>query len=195
MTAQTPFIDPATIDDLSAALADARRAADGALARDAALALEAAFAANAGRLGAARERTAQAVRNAADPRILFFGFQSFFRSAVAPGVPEDRKAADLATAESLCRRRLDAAQASGDRAVECRAHTNLALVLHYRQRPDAAATHYRGSVELARILGDPRSLARSLGNYANFLETGRPPVTRDELLAAAGLYAGAIAAA
>jgi len=185
-----PLLDATTLDDVRAALAQARTPEQ---VRVAQLALQAADAAKMGDTGRARDLLNDALPAAADPRLLFLGFQFFFRTAVADGSPPDDRARWLATAERLVRRRLDIVQDAGDTPAAARAHTNLGLVLHYQGRREEAHAHYTRAVELALVSGNRRELARSRGNLANFYESRDTPPAPHDLAAAEALYSNAIA--
>ena len=170
-----------TLFDLQAAREEARRGV--ALATDARRAnaqadfdraeqaLAAAEAANTGRTEEAGNLLAAILPATEDLRLLFLGFQFYFRTAVAEGTSPAARDAGLERAESLVRRRLALAESFSDHAAAARAHTNLGLVLQYRGQSAAAQPHFVMAVDIDRRGGNAYGLARDLGNLGQFYET------------------------
>jgi tetratricopeptide (TPR) repeat protein len=193
--APTQLISPSTVADLAEAKAQALAAQNQTTLRAADLAEQAALAANQGRLTDARRDLDAALADTVDLRVLFLGFQFYFRTAIAEGVGTADKAVGLDRAEHLVRQRLDLAAAAGDSASAARAHTNLGLTLHYKGELESAEHHYLQAVEIDRRLNHEFGLARDLGNLGNFYETRAEPVTPADLERAEALYNEALAIA
>ncbi|HYD02339.1 MAG TPA: tetratricopeptide repeat protein [Phycisphaerales bacterium] len=170
-----------TLHDLAAARDEARQAvgrspddrrsdAQAQLAR-VEQALAAADAANSGRTEEARILLESILPGAEDLRILFFGFQFFFRTSVAEGVAPHLREAGLNRAEELVRRRLSLAEALAAHAAAARAHTNLGLVLQFKGLGAAAEPHYLLAADIDRRIGNDFGLARDLGNLGQYYES------------------------
>ncbi|MFT3685268.1 MAG: tetratricopeptide repeat protein [Phycisphaerales bacterium] len=190
---QSPrIIDKATIADTYPVHAEALARGDEATVRLVNMCQYAAVAANEGRVPSARQNLEAALPQTEDPRLLFLGFQFYFRTAVAEETTAEERTAWLDIAEQLVRRRLAVVEARKDQSGVARAHTNLGLVLHYQQRHADAERHYTRAVEIDDAAGDPRGLIRSLGNLGNFYESRNTPATEGDLAAAESLYVRAI---
>lgn len=172
-----PWIDADALDAVSASLARAQASGHEREAGLLRAALAAGQNANAGQTSEARLALARVLDGSSEPAALFLCFQLWFRTAVAPGTQATDRAEGLRVAERAARRRiLLAADAPGSRDLG-RAHTNLALVLHYRgpEHHAEAERHYLRAVECDTAISHEPGLARDLGNLGNFYEeTGRP---------------------
>ncbi|HYE03166.1 MAG TPA: tetratricopeptide repeat protein [Phycisphaerales bacterium] len=134
--------------------ADARR--EGVLNAD--VVEGAAHAANQGRIVAAAATLRPALQGATDLRLLFLGFQFFFRT----GEPDE--------AERLTVRRLELAERDGQAQDVARACTNLGLIHLTTGRRDSARELCRRALEIDEGLGHAEGVARDLGNLANVVE-------------------------
>lgn len=126
--------------------------------RDAEAVVTAATAANAGQTNEAAQILHRAMPHCEDIRLLFLGFQFFFRTG------------DHATAEVLTERRLAIAELAGASEAVARACTNLGLVHLATGRHQSALVHCQRAVDIDERLGNTRGLARDLGNLANVYE-------------------------
>jgi predicted negative regulator of RcsB-dependent stress response len=141
------------------ALKEGDAAASGGLVASQARRLsEAAAFANRGNIADAGPEFAAVMDETVDTRLLFVVFQFFMRTG------------DLERAEVLVRRRLAILESGGEPAALSRACTNLGIVLLARKRHDEARLHLERAVRLDRQSGDNASLARDLGNLANYYE-------------------------
>ncbi len=115
-------------------------------------------AAHTGDLPTAGKAISAALEDCHDLRLLFLGFQFFFRTG------------DHARAESLTLQRLRVAEQDGDTAHVARACTNLGLIHLTTGRHESALPLMRRAVEIDERLGNLEGLARDLGNLANVYE-------------------------
>jgi tetratricopeptide (TPR) repeat protein len=125
---------------------------------DASAIIKAAEAANAGRVEEAAGALRLLMPHCEDIRLLFLGFQFFFR------------AGDHAAAETLTRRRLEIAERAGETEHVARACTNLGLIHLTTGRLDSAQTLCARALAIDERLGNRRGVARDLGNLANVFE-------------------------
>lgn len=125
---------------------------------DAGRALTAARWANSGRVEEAARVLRGVTGGAEDLRLLFLGFQFFFRTG------------DPGEAERLARRRLEIAERAGETTHVARACTNLGTVLLAMGRSAEALGWCERAVEIDRRLGNEAGLARDVGNLANVFE-------------------------
>lgn len=172
-----PWIDSETLDALAAALAHAKAKENAEETRLLSLALRAGSDANAGRTAEAALDLTPVLEESSQPAALFLCFQFWFRTAVAPSSLPDVRADGLRLAERAARRRIELAEATPGSLDLGRAHTNIALVLHYKG-PDhhhSAERHYLRAIECDTAIAHEPGLARDLGNLGNFYEeSGRP---------------------
>lgn len=118
----------------------------------------AAATANQGLIDDARPEFDAVLKEASDVRLLFVGFQFFFRTK------------DVERAELLVRKRLAILEQAGETPAVARACTNLGIVLLARKQTDEARTHLERAVRISRTSGDLLGLARDLGHLANYHE-------------------------
>lgn len=176
-TESHPVIDAETLDAVAAALARADAAGDHASASLLGATLAAGQAANAGRLAEARFALGPVLEASPEPAALFLCFQLWFRASVAPGVGREERAEGLRAAAKAAERRVQLGRSTPGSRDLGRAHTNLALALHYLgpEHHAEAERHYLAAVECDQAVGHEPGLARDLGNLGNFYEeTGRP---------------------
>lgn len=144
------LIDAWTLEQAEAARAEGVHGADEAV--------RGAGAANAGRVDEAAALLRTAAEGSEDIRILFLGFQFFFRTG------------DHAAAESLTERRLAIAERGGETEHVARACTNLGLIHLTTGRLDSAQQHCARALAIDERLGNTIGVARDLGNLANVFE-------------------------
>lgn len=118
----------------------------------------AAVSANAGKLDEAATGLAAAMAGTTDLRLLFAGFQFFFRTG------------DVARAEALTVLRLELAELGGETEQLARACTNLGLIHLQTGRVATARSLCERAVAIDERIGNEYGLARSLGNLANVHE-------------------------
>lgn len=172
-----PLIDAETLDAVAAALACTAAVGDEAEARQLRAVLAAGAAANAGRTSEAKLALRPVLEASSEPAALFLCFQLWFRASVAPGVGSEERAEGLRAAARIAERRVELGRSTPGSLDLGRAHTNLALALHYLgpEHHAEAERHYLAAVECDRTVGHDAGLARGLGNLGNFYEeTGRP---------------------
>ncbi len=156
-----PLIDAWTLEQAQAAAA--------ANVPESAAVVEAALAANAGRVDEAASALRLSMPRCEDIRLLFLGFQFFFRTA------------DHATAETLTQRRLKIAERAGETEHVARACTNLGLIHLTTGRLDSAQTLCTRALEIDERLGNQQGVARDLGNLANVFEARKEFHTAERL--------------
>ena len=135
----------------------------------AALVVRAAESANAGRIAEAGADLREALIHCEDMRLLFLGFQFFFRTG------------DHAQAEALASRRLEIAQRTGDTEHVARVCTNLGLVHLATGRLESAQLLCERALAIDEGLGNTHGVARDLGNLANVFEARRDFETAERL--------------
>ncbi len=177
--APIPLFDRWTIEQLE----DARR--EGSPGAEAVA--HAVRAAEAGDVAAAGAGLIVALESTEDIRLLFLGFQFFFRTG------------DHATAERMTVRRLAVAERDGETGHVARACTNLGLIHLATMRLDSARLLMERAVAIDERLDNAEGLARDLGNLANVFEaTGdldtAESLNRRSLEIATRIGAGEIAA-
>lgn len=145
-----PILSPETLDMLRSA---SEEGADHACE-----ALQAAIGANDGRTEPAAAIFRAIVSGSADHRLLFAGFQFYFRTG------------ELDLAARACERRIELASQHHDPARLARARTNLGLVHLTAGRHSEALRSCTAAVEIDEAIGDEFALARDLGNLANVHE-------------------------
>lgn len=155
------LIDAWTLEQAEAARAEGVSEADAVV--------RAAHAANAERPEEAAAALHAALRGCRDIRLLFLGFQFFFRGG------------DLAAAEELCVRRLAIAERGGETEHVARACTNLGLVHLTSGRLDSAQAWCERALAIDERLGNQLGIARDLGNLANVFEARREFETAERL--------------
>jgi tetratricopeptide (TPR) repeat protein len=148
---------------------------------------QAVHAAEAGNIAAAGAGLIAALEDTEDIRLLFLGFQFFFRTG------------DHANAERMTVRRLAVAEREGETAHVARACTNLGLIHLTTGRLDSARALMERAVTIDERLNNPEGLARDVGNLANVFEaTGdldtAESLNRRSLEIATRIGAGEIAA-
>lgn len=149
----SPLFDPQTLSGL-----DAARASNSPGADETAHAVDLA---HHGRHDEAAATLRAALAHTDDIRLLFLGFQYFFRTI------------DHAEAEALTERRLAITERHAETEHTARACTNLGLIHLVTGRPHSARTLMERAVAIDERLGNQHGLARDLGNLANvFEETG-----------------------
>jgi tetratricopeptide (TPR) repeat protein len=131
--------------------------------------VEAALAANAGRVEEAASSLRLSMRQCEDIRLLFLGFQFFFRTG------------DHATAETLTLRRLEIAERAGETEHVARACTNLGLIHLTTGRLESAQSLCSRALKIDERLGNQQGVARDLGNLANVFESRREFDTAERL--------------
>jgi RimJ/RimL family protein N-acetyltransferase len=156
-----PLIDAWTLEQAQAAAA--------ADVPESAAVVEAALAANAGRVEAAASALRLAMPRCEDIRLLFLGFQFFFRTG------------DHATAETLTQRRLEIAERAGETEHVARACTNLGLIHLATGRLDSAHSLCDRALTIDQRLGNQQGVARDLGNLANVYEARKEFDTAERL--------------
>lgn len=154
-----PLIDAWTLEQ-------ARAAAD---VPESAAIVEAALAANAGRVEEAASTLRRSMPSCEDIRLLFLGFQFFFRTG------------DHATAETLTQRRLEIAERASETEHVARACTNLGLVHLSTGRLESAQSLCARALAIDERLGHQQGVARDLGNLANVFEARKEFVTAERL--------------
>lgn len=144
------LIDAWTLEQAEAARAEGVRQADEAV--------RGAQAANAGRVDEAAAMLRAATERCEDIRILFLGFQFFFRTG------------DHAAAQLLTERRLAIAERGGETEHVARACTNLGLIYLTTGRLDSAQELCARALAIDERLSNKLGIARDLGNLANVYE-------------------------
>ncbi|MFM9958714.1 MAG: tetratricopeptide repeat protein [Phycisphaerales bacterium] len=116
--------------------------------------------ANSGRVDEAAAVLREVCEHAEDLRLLFLGFQFFFRTG------------DAVTAERMTRRRLEVAERIGGGETEhvARACTNLGTLLLTVGRGEEARGWCERALLIDERLGNQEGIARDLGNLANVFE-------------------------
>lgn len=120
--------------------------------------VQAARDANAGRTMEAATILRLVLEDCRDIRLLFLGFQFFFRTG------------DYSTAEKLTLRRLSIAECAAETADLARACTNLGLIHLTTSRLDSARALCERALTIDERLGNKQGIARDLGNLANVYE-------------------------
>jgi tetratricopeptide (TPR) repeat protein len=146
----TQLFDRWTLDQLAEAL---REGVPGA-----ARVSDALDSARSGDLPTAGREIAAALDTSEDLRLLFLGFQFFFRTNDHP------------RAEALTLQRLRIAERDGETIHVARACTNLGLIHLTTGRHESALPLMRRAVDIDERLGNEEGLARDLGNLANVHE-------------------------
>lgn len=129
----------------------------------------AALAANADRVEEAAIALRLSMPRCEDIRLLFLGFQFFFRTG------------DHATAEALTSRRLEIAERAGETEHVARACTNLGLIHLTTGRLDSAQSLSERALAIDERLGNQQGVARDLGNLANVFEARKEFDTAERL--------------
>lgn len=114
--------------------------------------------ADAGDIAGASAALSAAFERAEDIRLLFLGFQFYFRTG------------DHASAEAWTLKRLRIVEREGETVHVARACTNLGLIHLATGRVGSARPLMERAVEIDELLGNLEGLARDLGNLANVHE-------------------------
>ncbi len=172
---QDSLFSPDTLAGLRAAAAELT-GADRAVCN---LVEQAVATADSGNTAAAAALLRDALPRTRDIRLLYLGFQFFFRT-------EDRD-----EAERLARRRLEILSETGlsRSPAAARAWNNLGLIAFFREDLDEAQCHFEHALALDRAAADDEGIARDIGNLALI------PEKRGDLAKAEAMYLESLAIA